>query len=145
MFIWDWLISSKSISLLKRRQYSLQFTSLAFQRLVIEVKVILQVLKHFHLLFHILKKKQMMIYIFMTRQTNFVKNKVFKILDTAYSYTSLVILWRKLTCTRFLMSWRLCSRICCFSVTTVPVGCAACPSYKRVNHILTLEPLCQPN
>lgn len=30
------------------------------------------------------------------------------------------------------MSWRLCSRICCFSVTTVPVGWAAWPSWMAI-------------
>lgn len=45
--------------------------------------------------------------------------------------------WMEQTWTRFLMSCRLCSRICCFSVTTVPLGWAAWPSFKGIKHMPT--------
>lgn len=108
------------------RKRSLQRTSLAFQCLVIEIKVILQVLKHFHLLFHILNK----------RHGDGDLNMQWG--EKISSYRR-VKRWN-LTCTRFLMSWRLCSRICCFSVTTVPLGFAAWPSCKKIS-ILRLKEL----
>lgn len=102
-------------------------TSLAFQCLVIEIKVILDVFKHFHLLFHVLNKSNN------DAGLNPINGQ------KRISSTQLCFLWGttpsingwKLTCTRLRISWRLCSRICCFSVTTVPLGFAAWPSCKK--------------
>lgn len=48
-------------------------TSLAFQSLIIKVKVILQVLKHFHLLFHVLLKTRSTLVVFLSEQSGILE------------------------------------------------------------------------
>lgn len=94
-------------------------TSLAFQSLVVKIKVILEILHHFHLLLQILQGKRW---------------DLFKALHHHSAPTSTRerrCLGSTLTCTLFLTSCRCCSSICCFSVTTAAVGCVACPPCCR--------------
>lgn len=64
----------------KKNTNLVESTSLAFQSLVIEVKVVLQVFQHFHLLFHVLKNKHV-------KQTiQYIVRKTLKLVRLIYLY-----------------------------------------------------------